>query len=349
MIPPGSTIGILGGGQLGRMTALAAASMGYDTHIYCPAPDSPAFHVSRYHTQAAYDDEKALAEFAKEVAVVTFEFENVPATVPKLLSQYVPVRPKGEILHISQNRLREKAFAQKCGVPTAPFVAVKDLKSAIDIVGTPCILKTTELGYDGKGQLFIEKDFEGIDITSPSILEAYVPFQTEVSSLVARSPDGAMAAFPTVENVHENGILRTTYAPARVDDSIASEAEKLTKHLAEQLELVGLLAVEYFVTQEGTLLFNEMAPRPHNSGHWTLDGCVTSQFEQLIRAICGLPLGSTHVHTPIVMENLLGDECLQWESSLQDPHQKLHLYGKEKMLPGRKMGHVNRMNKILCT
>jgi len=341
VIPPGSTIGIFGGGQLGRMTALAAAAMGYDTHIYCPVADSPAFHVSRYQIQAPYDDEKSLAAFAKNVDVVTFEFENVPASAPEFLKQHVPVRPKGGILQISQNRVREKSFALSCGVPTAPFIEVHDLPSAVEKIGTPCLLKTSELGYDGKGQILIENEPGDISVTSASILEAYVRFKTEISSIVARGIDGSMVAFPTVENVHKNGILRTTYAPARVEDSIAKEAERLTKHLAEQLDIVGLLSVEYFVTDDGGLLFNEMAPRPHNSGHWTLDGCATSQFEQLVRAVCGLPLGSTHIHTPTVMENLLGDECLQWKGLLKDPEAKIHLYGKDRIVPGRKMGHVN--------
>jgi len=347
MIPPGSTIGIFGGGQLGRMTALAAAAMGYHTHVYCPASDSPAFHVSSAYTQAEYTDEKALSAFAKAVDVVTFEFENVPAGAIEFLARSVPVRPRGEILHISQNRLREKSFASAHGVKTAPFVEVKDLKSDVDVIGMPCILKTAELGYDGKGQIFIEDKIPDIEISFSSILESFVPFQTEVSSIVARSPDGTMMGFPTVENVHEKGILRTTYAPARVDKRIALEAERLTRHLAEKLDLVGLLTVEYFVTQTGELLFNEMAPRPHNSGHWSLDGCVTSQFEQLIRAICGLPLGSTRLHTPTVMENLLGDECLSSERYLDDPNIKLHLYAKEAIKQGRKMGHLNRLESFV--
>jgi len=348
MIPPGSTIGIFGGGQLGRMTALAAAALGYHTHVYCPAADSPAFHVASLCTQAEYTDEKALSAFAKAVDVVTFEFENVPAGAIEFLARSVPVRPRGEILHISQNRIREKNFASAHGVKTASYVEVNDLKSAVNALGTPCILKTAELGYDGKGQIQIENDIPDIQIQSSSILESFVPFQTEVSSIVARGPDGGMQAFPTVENIHENGILRTTYAPARVSEQVAKKAERLTKHLAEKLDLVGLLAVEYFVTQSGQLLFNEMAPRPHNSGHWSLDGCVTSQFEQLVRAICGLPLGSTRIHTPTVMENLLGDECLSSERYLDDPDVKLHLYAKEAIKQGRKMGHLNRLESSAC-
>lgn len=345
VIPPGSTIGILGGGQLGRMTALAAASLGYNTHIYCPDPDSPASHVSRYSTQAGYDDENALSAFADHIDVLTFEFENVPASAAEFLSRRVPVRPKGYCLHISQNRIREKSLAASCGIPTAPFVEVRDLKSAIETIGVPSLLKTAELGYDGKGQIFIEDERDDIGIEFPSILEAYIPFKTEVSSIAARGPDGSMAVFPTVENIHENGILRKTYAPGRVPGSVARLAGQYASLLAEQLDLVGLLAVEYFVTEDDSLLFNEMAPRPHNSGHWTLDGCVTSQFEQLVRAICGLPLGSTRIHTPTIMENLLGDEWSQWNRQLLDPEAKFHLYGKEQALSGRKMGHVSRASQ----
>lgn len=348
LISAGSTIGILGGGQLGKMTAIAASQLGYHTHIFCPAHDSPAFHVSRDFTKAEYDDEEALKAFVKNVDVVTAEFENVPFSALEVIAPFVPVRPGSDILKLAQNRVREKELAKQLGIPTASYVPVHSLEAAIKEIGTPCVLKTTELGYDGKGQILIDDEAEcqGLIIQSPSILEEFISYRCEVSSLVARGIDGSTIAFPTVENVHENGILRTTYAPARIEKSICEKAQEMTLGIAEHLDLIGLLTVEYFVTDDGDLLFNEMAPRPHNSGHWTLDGCVTSQFEQLVRAICGLPFGSTHVHTPTVMHNLIGDEVQHLDEALRNPNAKIHLYGKEKIAPGRKMGHINQLEAL---
>ncbi|MCB1112413.1 MAG: 5-(carboxyamino)imidazole ribonucleotide synthase [Chlamydiales bacterium] len=348
--PPGAVIGIFGGGQLGRMTALAAAQMGYDVHVFCPKEDSPAFYVSRYHTLANYDDEQALLRFAQSVDLITFEFENVPYRTVQLVAEHAPVHPSWDLLYLSQNRLREKQFVNKLGIGTTMFAEVynrEQLDEALQTIGPCALLKSAEMGYDGKGQQKIDQDSEisSLVFEGQAILEQYVPFACEVSSIVARTADGTVAVYPTVQNIHENGILRKTIAPATLDSKILREAEETTIAIAEAVELVGLLAVEYFVTYEEKLLFNEMAPRPHNSGHWTLDGCATSQFEQFVRAVCGLPLGATHLHTPVLMENLLGAEVDQWQELLSDPDVKLHLYGKASAAPGRKMGHVNRLVK----
>ena len=351
MIEPGGTIGILGGGQLGRMTALAAAALGYRCHIFCPEPDSPAKRVTALATTADYDDRAALRSFAAAVDVVTFEFENVPAETVDLLAALKPVRPGATALRIAQDRIREKDFLGSIDVATARYEAVDSadaLARALRAIGPRGVLKTVRLGYDGKGQVMIGAETDpaeawrrmGADL---GILESLVEFVCEISVIVARGADGRWASYVPVENQHRHHILDTTIAPARIAPEIALRAEAIARHVADRLELVGLLAVEMFVTVGGEVLVNEIAPRPHNSGHWTIDACVTSQFEQFVRAICGLPLGSPERHSDAVMKNLIGDEILRWREALDDPSAKLHLYDKGKPRPGRKMGHVTRL------
>jgi 5-(carboxyamino)imidazole ribonucleotide synthase len=349
---PGATIGILGGGQLGRMAALAAARLGYRVHVYCPDADSPASQVTARTTVAAYDDRAALEAFAEAVDVVSFEFENVPAATAEFLAERRPTRPAPHVLHTTQDRLREKDFLTSIQVPTTRYVAVtraEELESAVRAIGRPCVLKSARFGYDGKGQVRIDGTTDlaeawarmGADL---GILEAYVDFTQEVSVIVARGVDGSCSAYPPVENKHRYHILDTTIAPARLPQPAAMKAEAMSRHVAEALGVVGLLAVEMFVTEAGEVLVNELAPRPHNSGHWTIDACVTSQFEQFVRAVCGLPLGSTEHHSDAVMKNLIGDEVNAWREILAEPGAKLHLYGKAEARPGRKMGHVTRLS-----
>lgn len=351
-LPPGSRIGILGGGQLGRMTAMAAARLGYRSHIYCPSDDEPALQVAETRTIAAYDDPTALDAFARVVDVATFEFENVPAATVERLAARVPVRPGWKALHIAQNRLREKDFLRGVGVPTAEYREVGSLdalaRSVLDL-GRPSVLKSAMYGYDGKSQALIKPDVAldeawGAIKAEVGILESFVDFTAEISVIVARGLEGTMASYDPVENRHVNHILDTTIAPAHIEEHLMMQAEALARHIAESLELIGLVAVEMFVTTEGRLLVNELAPRPHNSGHWTIDACATSQFEQLVRAICGLPLGSTERHSDAVMKNLLGDTVEDWLKILHEPGAALHLYGKTKARPGRKMGHVTRLS-----
>jgi 5-(carboxyamino)imidazole ribonucleotide synthase len=352
MLPPGSTIGILGGGQLGRMTALAAADLGYRTHIFVNEADSPAVQVSAAATIAPFGDAAALARFAAAVDVATCEFENVPAAALRRVAAKRPVLPRPEIIEIAQDRLREKNFLRAIGVATAEFRAVDspaELDAAARELGRPSVLKTVRLGYDGKGQVMIGPDTPAEEawrhMGAPhGVLESFVDFACEISVVLARASDGSLAAYPAVENRHVNHILHTTIAPARVAPAIAAEADSVARHIAERLDLVGVLAVEMFVTKAGALVVNELAPRPHNSGHWTIDTCVTSQFEQLARAICGLPLGSTERHSNAVMTNLLGRDVENWRAVLDDPAAKLHIYGKKKIQPGRKMGHVTRLS-----
>jgi 5-(carboxyamino)imidazole ribonucleotide synthase len=358
MIAPGATIGIIGGGQLGRMSALAAAELGYRVHIFTPEADAPASQVCAATTQAAYDDREALEAFAHAVDVVTFEFENIPHESIALLSALVPVHPGAEVLRVSRNRLREKDFVRSLGIGTAPYAKVEspeELQTAIAAIGVPSILKTTEMGYDGKGQAKIlnaadaPEAWQSLTIHDPRltthelILEGFVDFTMEISVIVARGAGGEYKLYPPVQNIHKNHILDETHAPAPVADAVAREAERIAVKIAEGLDLQGLLAVEMFVTKKGGVLVNELAPRPHNSGHWTMDACVTSQFEQHIRAVCGLPLGDTSMLCKAVMKNLIGDEVDGWERILREPNAKLHLYGKKEARPGRKMGHVNRL------
>ncbi|OFX11847.1 MAG: 5-(carboxyamino)imidazole ribonucleotide synthase [Alphaproteobacteria bacterium RIFOXYD12_FULL_60_8] len=350
-VPPGGTIGIFGGGQLGRMTALAAAELGYACHIYCPDPDSPAFAVAAKHTCKPYDDENALLRFSKSVDVVTFEFENVPADSVRLVAEKTPVRPGWTALETSQDRILEKSFFNKLGIATAPWRAVdgpQALAAALKELGAPAVLKSTRLGYDGKGQVKIARGDDPKKAwaamgSSMGILEGFVEFDREISVIVARSPTGAVAAYDPVDNVHSNHILDLTIAPARIPEALADKARAIACGAADALKLEGLLAVEMFVTTDGRLLVNEMAPRPHNSGHWTLDACAVSQFEQLVRAVCGLPLGNPERHSNAEMKNLLGDDIDGWKTFLSEPHACLHLYGKKEAKPGRKMGHVTRL------
>jgi len=357
VIPPGATIGILGGGQLGRMTALAAASLGYKCHIFCPEKDAPAAHVAEASTVADYSDRTALKKFAKSVAVVTYEFENIPYEPVAELDTLVAVRPSPTVLRIAQDRVREKDFLNNvAGAATAkyrPIASLADLIGGVEEIGRPAILKTARMGYDGKGQVPIRADTDlaqawtklsdAMPAPIEGVLEGFVDFEREVSAIVARGLDGKTASYVAVENRHENHILAQTIAPARVAFETARRAEAIARHVAEKIGLVGIMGVEMFVTTEGTLLINELAPRPHNSGHWTIDACVTSQFEQVVRAICGLPLGNPRRHSDAVMDNLIGDAVHRWPEILKDPDAKLHLYGKREARPGRKMGHVTRL------
>ncbi len=357
-VPPGGTIGIIGGGQLGRMAALAAARLGYRTHIYCPEPDSPAAQVAAARTVATYDDAASLTAFAAQVDVVTFEFENIPADSVRLLSALVPVRPSWRVLEVAQDRIGEKQFFNDNGIGTAPWRPVTDAKAlveALDAIGRPAILKTTRFGYDGKGQVRIGPDTDPATAWAeiagaapaadyvPAVLEGFVDFAGEASVIVARALDGSMAVFDPVWNVHTNHILDTSTVPAPLTPAQIEEAMAMARRVADSLDLVGILAVEMFLTRDGRLLANEMAPRPHNSGHWTIDACVTDQFEQFVRAVCGLPLGSPERHSDAVMTNLIGDDVAGWLDILRDPGAKLHLYGKAEARPGRKMGHVTRL------
>jgi 5-(carboxyamino)imidazole ribonucleotide synthase len=352
VIAPGGVIGILGGGQLGRMTAMAAARLGYRVHTFCPDRNAPASHVSWHNTVAAYDNKSALKAFAESVDVVTFEFENIPSATTEYLAALKPTRPKPHVLYLTQERLREKRFLASINVPTTKFLDVarqEALESAVKALGRPAILKSAEFGYDGKGQVRIDGDMDLFEAWvkmggEVGILEAYVDFVREISVIVARGPDGSTAIYQPVENQHKNHILDVTLVPARISQAVAGRAEAIARHIANEIGLVGLLAVEMFVTHNDEVLVNELAPRPHNSGHWTLDGCITSQFEQFVRAVCGLGLGSTERHSDAVMKNLIGDDVNGWRELLNDPAVKLHLYGKTEARLGRKMGHYTRLS-----
>lgn len=351
VVPPGGTIGILGGGQLGRMLAMAAARLGLKCAIYAPEADSPAFQVCDSHVVADYGDHDALAAFARGVDVVTYEFENVPGDAASVLSDLKSVRPSPKALSVIQDRFAEKSFAQQLGIPTTPFALIDSeasLQAALKSVGTPSVLKTARLGYDGKGQRIVR----GADKLAPAwhelnrvpcILEGFVDFTRELSLVAARGADGAVACFDLVENRHENHILRTTLAPARAPQRLKAEAVKIASRLIEAFDYVGVMAVEMFETRDGRLLVNEIAPRVHNSGHWTIDGCTVSQFEQHIRAVCGWPLGDPTRHSDAVMTNLLGAEAHAWREYAVCPATAVHLYGKADAREGRKMGHVTRL------
>jgi 5-(carboxyamino)imidazole ribonucleotide synthase len=346
---PGAVVGILGGGQLGRMLALAAARLGHKCHIYCPDPDSPAFDVAAAHTVAAYDDRAALDRFAAAVDVVTYEFESVPAETATRLAEVRPVRPSPEALGLTQDRLREKSFVSGRGIAVSPFAEVSSedqIGPAVEAVGTPAVLKTCRFGYDGKGQARIATLGEaGVAWQAlgrvPAILEAFVPFEKEVSIVAARGLDGQFVAYDLVENEHENHILRRSVVPAAVPPRLDEAARWIAQEIGDGLGFVGVFCVEMFV-MEDRLLVNEIAPRVHNSGHWTLDACLVSQFEQHVRAICGWPLGPTARHSGAEMLNLLGKEALDWLRLAAEPA-ALHLYGKAKARPGRKMGHLTRL------
>ncbi len=352
-LPPNATIGIVGGGQLGRMSALAAARLGYRCHVLTPEPDSPAGQVCAGATLGAYEDEDALRAFAAAVDVITFEFENVSAGGLDLLAARRPVRPSPAILRISQDRVSEKAFLnQVAGVATAPWREVTDeagLDQAILALGLPAVLKTTRLGYDGKGQRTLHDAADAAEAFAalspkPLILEAFVDFAAELSVIVARGADGQAVAYDPVQNHHRHHILDLTLAPAPIDPAIAASAQAVALEVAASLDLVGLLAVEMFVDQAGTVRVNEIAPRPHNSGHWTIDACPVSQFEMHIRAVAGLPLPKPERHSDAVMKNLVGpQEAALWPEILATPGLIPHLYGKTEAREGRKMGHVTRL------
>lgn len=349
-LPAHATIGILGGGQLGRMLSVAASRLGLRTHIYDPAPGPPAADVAHALTTAPYDDAMALTAFAASVDVITYEFENIPTAALDLLERLKPIRPNRAALATSQDRLTEKAFLRSLGLLTAPFAAVTsavDLDAALARIGTPSILKTTRLGYDGKGQ---------IRLTTPAcaasalaamngaacVLEGYIDFGLEVSVIAARALDGSVAAYDPGENVHRAGILHTTTVPARLTPGQRSDAVLIAARILNALDYVGVIGVELFVTPAG-LIVNEIAPRVHNSGHWTQNGCAVDQFEQHIRAIAGWPLGDGSRHADIRMENLIGDDILRVSDLAGQRDTALHLYGKPDARPGRKMGHVNRI------
>lgn len=355
-ILPGSTIGCLGGGQLGRMFALAARKMGYRVHTVDPTPDSPTGQISDREFNVPFTDIPTLLEFAKGVDVVTYEFENIPVEALDALAPMVALRPGRNVLYTTQNRRREKEFLQENHFPIAPFRVVQsegELREAVAALGCPCVLKTADFGYDGKGQQKIayETDLAATwkrHGANAGILEAWVPFTAELSVVVSRGTVTAeeerqVQAFPPTVNDHENHILATSVAPAPLAASIAARAQSIATEIAAKLDVVGLLAVEFFLTRRGDLLVNELAPRPHNSGHYSFDACVTSQFEQQLRAVCGLPLGETRLLSPVLMRNLLGDVWANgtpdWAGLLALPGLRLHLYGKSEPRPGRKMGH----------
>ena len=361
-IEPGATVGVVGGGQLGRMIALAAAAYGLRVHVYAPDADSPAFDVAAVTTCAAYDDAEALSAFAASVDVVTYEFENIPRATMDLLARHAPLHPSADALSTTQDRLAEKAFINRLGVPTAPFRPVDtpdDLARALDAIGLPAVLKTRRFGYDGKGQRIIREPGDGDRNAifaefggAPLILEGFVAFEREVSVVAARGADGGFAAFDLCENEHRDHILALTRVPARgVSPDTARDAVDVTKKIADALGYVGVLAVEMFLVREGQggvterLVVNEIAPRVHNSGHWTIEGALTSQFAQHVRAVCGWPLGDPARvgGLAVEMENLIGADAGDWCARLAEPGAHLHLYGKGEARAGRKMGHVTRL------
>lgn len=352
ILPPGSTIGILGGGQLGRMLALAAAKLGLKSHIYCPDAQSPAFDVTPHKTVAAYDDVEALTAFAAQVDVVTYEFENVPAATAEVLAGLKPLRPGANALAISQDRLLEKGFLASKNIPVAPYRAVHsldDLNTAVAELGLPAVLKTTRLGYDGKGQRVLREPGDAAAAFAelqphPLVLEGFVPFEKEISVVVARGLDGTVRAFDAAENVHRHHILHTSTVPAAIPTGVEKHAAMLAKVIVVALDYVGVLGVEFFVVggERPSLLVNEIAPRVHNSGHWTEAVCLTDQFEQHIRAIAGWPLGDPRRMADVVMQNLIGDEVDMVPGGIDGDTQP-HLYGKAEARPGRKMGHINKI------
>lgn len=351
-LPTGSTIGIIGGGQLGRMLSVAASRLGFRCHIFEPGAHPPAGQVADQVTTASYDNEGALRAFGASVDIITYEFENIPTEALDLLQDLAPIHPGREALRVSQDRLTEKTFLKELGLKTAPFADITDaasLDAALADIGSPAILKTRRFGYDGKGQVRIMspgdasralEDMKG----APSILEGFVDFSHEVSVIAARSLDGAVAAFDPGENVHADGILRTTTVPARLSQSQRTDSVLIAAKIANALNYVGVMGVELFVTPDG-LIVNEIAPRVHNSGHWTQNGCAVDQFEQHIRAIAGWPLGDGQRHADVVMENLIGDDMDRVSDLAVKPDCALHLYGKAETKPGRKMGHVNHIKR----
>jgi 5-(carboxyamino)imidazole ribonucleotide synthase len=359
VLAPGSTIGVLGSGQLGRMFAIAARRMGYRVHTLSPDEDTPTGQVSDVEIRAPYEDLDVVREFAARVQAVTFEFENIPSASIEACAQRVPVHPRAEVLHITQHRLREKTFLSKNGFPCAPFRHVRslaELQEAARSIGLPAVLKTAGFGYDGKGQSLLQS-IEDLEpawraiSAAEAVLEKFIDFECELSVVAARDQNGAFACFPVCLNTHARHILDVTLAPAPVDPRSAARAVEIARGILEALDVVGVLCVEFFLARDGGLLVNELAPRPHNSGHFTFDACVTSQFEQQLRAVCGLPLGSTEQMRPAAMANLLGDLWSQgeppWARAAAFPNVKLHLYGKLEARPGRKMGHLTALSHTI--
>ena len=354
-LPPGSRIGIIGGGQLGRMTAIAAAHMGYRVTILDPDPGCPASQVADDHIASAYEDRDAGRELGNQSDVVTYEFENVDAGAADAAGEFALVHPSSRVLRTAQDRVLEKAALTEAGFPVAPYRKVgssEEFEAAVEAIGLPAVLKTARMGYDGKGQAVIESAesaddaYAGLSGAGEFVLEQFVPFEKELSVVCARDADGNTRPFPCGENVHVNGILDLTIAPARVDRAVAAAAEELAAGIASHLDVIGLIAVEMFLAKDGNLLVNELAPRPHNSGHHTIEACGTSQYEQLVRALCGLPLGDVSMPQPAAMANLLGDVWIEagghpdFAGALSVPGVSLHLYGKTDVRPGRKMGHL---------
>jgi 5-(carboxyamino)imidazole ribonucleotide synthase len=354
-ILPGSTIGVLGSGQLGRMFAIAARRMGYRVHTFSPDQDTPTGQIADEEIIASYDDLDAVRSFARNVSVVTFEFENVSSAAVEAASEFAPVRPGGHVLHTAQHRLREKTFLANHGFPVAPFKCInslEDLLAALEEIGCPAVLKTAGFGYDGKGQSKITSPAQAQEALnalghSEAVLEAFINFEREVSVVAARGMDGSFMHYGVVANEHANHILDVTIAPAPVAPSVVKEAIEIARGVLETLDVIGVMCVEFFLTREGKLLINETAPRPHNSGHFTFDACLTSQFEQQLRAVCGLPLGSTEILRPAAMANLLGDLWQagepNWAAACAFPNVKVHLYGKLEPRKGRKMGHLTAL------
>ncbi len=354
-VPPGARIGVLGSGQLGRMFAIAARRMGYRVATYSPDTDTPTGQVADVEHTGEYSDLERVRAFAREVDVITFEFENVPAETAAAAAEIVPVRPDGRVLHTTQHRLREKQFLVSNGFPVAPHAVVRsraELEAAMAQLGLPAVLKSAGFGYDGKGQRRLHAASDAVAAWSAlgardCVLESFVDFELECSVVAARGLDGAFAHWGVIENHHVNHVLDVSIAPARVAPEIAREAVEITRGILEALDVVGVLCVEFFLRRDGRLVVNELAPRPHNSGHWTFDAALTSQFEQQLRTVCGLPLGSTEILRPAAMANLLGDlwkdGAPDWAAACSDPAVKLHLYGKSDALPGRKMGHLTAL------
>ena len=354
---PGSTIGVLGSGQLGRMFTIAARRMGYRVHTLSPDEDTPTGQVADLEIKAAYEDLDQVASFSRNVDVVTFEFENVPAGTAETAERWAPVRPGGTVLHITQQRIREKRFIAGAGLPLVPYreiTSIAGLKNGLAELGYPAVLKSAAFGYDGKGQFLVKAPEDCAEAwaavgAQEAVLEAFVDFESEISVVAARGLDGSFVHYGAIENQHSRRVLDVSLAPARLNARLAREAVEIARVVLDKLEVVGVLCVEFFVTRQGQLMINELAPRPHNSGHLTIDACVTSQFEQQLRAVCGLPLGSTQQHGPAAMANLLGDLWGQshpaWIRAVAFPQVKLHLYGKLEARPGRKMGHLTALEK----
>ncbi len=352
-ILPGATLGMLGGGQLGRMFTIAARTMGYEVVVLDPDKESPAGKLASTHICADYSDQAALEKIAKSCDAITTEFENVPASTLETLAKTKPVRPGAKAISIAQDRIQEKNFLKDNGFYTAPFAVINsldELKNSINEIGTPAILKVSRFGYDGKGQFGInaksdiDKAWQTLE-GEACVLEQRMPLDIEISVVLARGTEGEVVTYPVSENIHEGGILDVSVVPARINEDLEKKVINIAKEIATALDYVGLMAVEFFISN-GKILVNEIAPRPHNSGHYTLDACVTDQFEQQVRAVCGLPLGDTSLLSPVVMINMLGDiwhdgKTPKWQKLLNHPNVKLHLYGKHEARPGRKMGHFN--------